>query len=221
MFKGPHLFCLKDHAPFKILFYYTCLMNELDPFIEHIQKRVTLSPAELAELVAAFKPKHIKKKQLIIQPDFIAKHRTYVLQGALRSYVIDHEGIDRTIQFAIEDWWISDTNSYIYQKPATMFVVALEDSVILQIDYEAEQRLKQANHLFETFFRIGAERTAAFHQRRIITALTRTAEERYSDFLETYPSVAQRLPQYAIASYLGMTTEFLSKIRNHKVRKKS
>jgi CRP-like cAMP-binding protein len=195
-------------------------MNELDPFIEHIQKRVTLSPAEMEEFVAAFKLKRVKKKQFLIQPDFTDKHRNFVLQGALRSYVIDQEGIDRTIQFAIEDWWISDLNSYTYQKPATMFVVALEDSLILQIDHETEQRLKQANHRFETFFRIGAERTAAFHQRRIITALTRTAEERYSDFLETYPSIAQRLPQYAIASYLGMTTEFLSKIRNHKVRKK-
>ncbi|MDN5284879.1 MAG: putative transcriptional regulator, Crp/Fnr family [Mucilaginibacter sp.] len=196
-------------------------MNELNLFIEHVQKRVTLSPVELDEFVAAFKLKRIKKKQFLIQPDFTDKHRNFVLQGALRSYVIDQEGIDRTIQFAIEDWWISDLNSYTYQRPATMFVVALEDSLILQIDYETEQRLKQANHLFETFFRIGAERTAAFHQRRIITALTRTAEERYNDFLETYPSVAQRLPQYAIASYLGMTTEFLSKIRNRKVRKKS
>lgn len=196
-------------------------MNKLDPFIQHIQKRVSLSPDEMVEMTGAFKLKEIKKKQFIIQPDFVTRHRTYVVSGALRSYVIDDDGVDHTIQFAVDDWWVSDINSYLYQKPATMFVVALEDSTILQIDFETEQRLKQANHKYETFFRIGAERTAAFHQRRIISSLTRTAEERYNDFLEAYPSVAQRLPQYTIASYLGMTTEFLSKIRNNKVRRKS
>ncbi|QMW02249.1 Crp/Fnr family transcriptional regulator [Spirosoma foliorum] len=196
-------------------------MDALDPFIRHIQARVALTDEELQELLAAFKLKKVKKKQFIIQPDFVATHRSYVLQGALRSYVVDQSGAEHTIQFALEDWWISDYNSYLYQKPATLFVVALEDSTLVQIDYENEQRLKAANHKFETFFRIGAERTAAYHQRRIISALTRTAEERYTDFLEAYPTAAQRLPQYAIASYLGMTTEFLSKIRHDKVKRKS
>jgi CRP-like cAMP-binding protein len=100
-----------------------------------------------------------------------------------------------------------------------MFIVALEDSEVLQIDFKSEQELKKSNHKFETFFRSAAERTAAFHQRRIISALTRTAEERYNDFVATYPSVVQRLPQYVLASYLGMTTEFLSKIRNQKLKK--
>ncbi len=197
------------------------IMTEMDHFKQYVLKRVAMLPEELAEIAAAFKLKKIKKKQFIIQPDFVARHRTFVIKGALRSYVIDKDGTDHTIQFALEDWWVSDYNSYTYQKPATMFVTALEDSVILQIDFETEQKLKQANHTFETFFRIGAERTAAYHQRRIIAALTRTAEERYKDFMETYSTAAQRLPQYAIASYLGMTTEFLSKIRNNKLKKKT
>jgi len=195
-------------------------MSEQDLFIKYINRAVSLSPEELTEFLAAFQLKKIKKKQFVIQPEFTAKYRTFVLQGSFRSYVIDQDGVDHTIQFAVEDWWISDINSYLYQKPATMFVVALEDSTVLQIDFEAEKRLKQANHRFETFFRTAAERTAAFHQRRIVSSLTRTAEERYDDFLESYPSVAQRLPQYALASYLGMTREFLSKIRNNKVKKK-
>jgi len=196
-------------------------MSEINAFVEYIEKAVTLSPEELAEFLHCFKLKKLKKKQFIIQPGFTARHRTYVLNGALRAYIIDDAGIDHTIQFAVDGWWVSDYNSYIYQKPASMFVVALEDSTVLQIDYETEQQLKASNHKFETFFRIGAERTAAYHQRRIISALTRNAEERYNDFMDTYPSVAGRLPQYAIASYLGMTTEFLSKIRNKKLKKKS
>lgn len=196
-------------------------MDTLDPFIRQIQARVALTDEELQEMLAAFKLKKVKKKQFIIQPDFVAAHRNYVVQGALRSYVVDQNGVEHTVQFALEDWWISDYNSYLYQKPATLFVVAIEDSTLVQIDYATEQRLKASNHKFETFFRIGAERTAAYHQRRIVSALTRTAEERYNEFLEAYPTAAQRLPQYAIASYLGMTTEFLSKIRHDKVKRKS
>jgi hypothetical protein len=100
-----------------------------------------------------------------------------------------------------------------------MFVVALEDSIVAHMEFEKERALKKSQHIFETFFRMGADRTAAFHQRRIISSLTRSAEERYDDFMETYPSVAQRLPQYALASYLGMTTQFLSKIRNKNAKK--
>lgn len=194
-------------------------MNDIVFFEQHVLRRVAMSPEELSEFISAFKLKKIKKRQFLVQPDFIAGHRTFVLNGAFRSYVVDQETNEHTIQFAIEDWWISDLNSYTYQKPATMFVAALEDSLVLQIDYAAEQKLKQANHKYETFFRIGAERTSAFHQRRIISTLTRTAEQRYNEFLETYPQVIQRLPQYMIASYLGMTTQFLSKIRNSLTKK--
>lgn len=196
------------------------VMDEFEQFREHVRKRISLEEGILEIFVQAFREKVIKKKQFIIQPDFRAMYRTYVIHGAFRSYVIDKEGIDHTIQFAVDDWWISDINSYVYQRPATMFVVALEDSSVLQIDHETEQRLKAAHHGIETFFRIGAERTAAFHQRRIISSLTMTAEERYNSFIETYPDVVQRLPQYAVASYLGMTTQFLSQIRNKRVRKK-
>jgi CRP-like cAMP-binding protein len=195
-------------------------MEERDHFKKFIYGRVKMSPEELDELASAFNTRKVKKKQFIAQPGFIVRQRTFVVQGAFRSYVVDGDGIEHTIQFAVEDWWISDINSYQYQKPATMFIVALEDSIILQIDYEAEQRIKLANHKFETFFRIGAERTAAYHQRRIISTLTQTAEERYNEFVATYPNVAQRLPQYALASYLGMTKEFLSRIRNKKTGRK-
>lgn len=196
------------------------VMDEYEIFRQHILKKVALTPEEMTALLDSFKLKKVKKRQFIIQPDFRASHRNYVAQGAFRSYVVGQDGEDHTIQFAIEDWWISDYNSYTYQRPATMFVVALEDSTILQIDFETEQRLKARYHRIETFFRIGAERTAAYHQRRIISALTQSAEQRYNAFLQTYPDAAQRLPQYAVASYLGMTTQFLSQIRNNRAGKK-
>lgn len=196
-------------------------MTNENRIIEYISRTVKLTDDEDATFSAAFREKKIKKRQFIVQPDFIVKSRNYVLEGAFRAYVVDDKGQDSTIAFAIEDWWITDYNSYILQKPATMFVVALEDSTILEISYEEEQALKQANHKFETFFRIRAERTAAFMQQRIISNLTQTAEERYENFISKYPQIVQKVPQYALASYLGMTTEFLSRIRNKKVPKKS
>jgi CRP-like cAMP-binding protein len=171
--------------------------------------------------IEPFKEKFVKKRQYIIQPDFTARHRNFVVKGALRGFIICKDGHDHTIQFAIESWWISDYNSYIYQKPATMFVTAVEDSLVLQLDYEEECRLKEKHHLYERFFRIMGEKGTAFMQKRIITNLTQDAESRYNHFMDKYGKIALRMPQYALASYLGMTTEYLSKLRNNKVGRKS
>lgn len=184
----------------------------------YASKLVDLSPEELTVFTAAFKEIKVKKRQFLVQPDFVAKYRYFVLKGALRAYVVGEEGQDHTVQLAIEDWWISDYNSYMFQQPASMFVMAVEDSILLQISFEDEQKLKASNYKFETFFRILAERSVAFMQKRVITSLTQTAEQRYDAFLEKYPAMVNRFPQYVIASYLGMTTEFLSRIRNQKLR---
>src|ERR1700743_827361 len=126
---------------------------------EYVQKLVELTEEELKLFKAPFREVKIKKRQFIVQPGFVAKHRYFVLKGALRAYVVGDEGEEHTIQLAIEEWGISDYNSYIYQQPANMFVIALEDCVLLQISFEEEQKLKTLNHKFETFFRIIAERS--------------------------------------------------------------
>ncbi len=182
--------------------------------IDHISKHVSLSAEETNEIAEAFQIQFVKKRQFIVQPGFTARNRYFVYQGALRNYLICKEGQDHTIQFALEDWWITDYNSYIYQEEATMFLVALEDSIVLKIDFEVEKRLKALNHKYETFFRIIAENSFAFAQRRVISNLTQTAEVRYRQFTDKYPKITQRVPQYALASYLGVTTEYLSRLRN-------
>jgi CRP-like cAMP-binding protein len=193
--------------------------QEFELLSNHILKRVPLSEEELAFMLAQFKLTRIKKRQFIVQPGFTAKQRNFVYEGSFRAYVVIDNGEDHTIQFAIEDWWITDYNSYYNGEPATMFVIALEDSVILQLSRENEDMLKKANHKYETFFRISAERAQAFHFRQFITNLTQTAEYRYENFLEKYPKIVNRVPQYALASYLGMTTEYLSKLRNKRTTK--
>ena len=196
-------------------------MTSQDKIIDYIKNIVVITEDEALQFATSFKEIKIKRRQFIIQPEFVAKCRYFVVHGAVRAYVIDNDGQEHTIQLAIEEWWISDYNSYMFQQPASMFVMALEDCVLLQISFEDEQKLKSINHKFETFFRIIAERAAAFMQRRIISNLTKSAEERYDLFLEKYPKMAFRFPQYVIASYLGMTTQFLSKIRNQKTNGKS
>ncbi|BAV07315.1 cAMP-binding domain of CRP or a regulatory subunit of cAMP-dependent protein kinases [Filimonas lacunae] len=196
-------------------------MTAQDYLKQHILKRTAFSEEELEVFTQAFKLMKVKKRQFIVQPEFVAKHRYYVTEGCFRAYVIGEEGQEHTIQFAIDDWWISDYNSYIFQQPASMFVMALEESTVLQIDYETELQLKKSNHHFETFFRILAEGTAAHMARRVIINLTQTAEQRYEGFMERYPLVARRVPQYALASYLGMTTEYLSRLRNKRTSRKS
>src|ERR1700761_4106762 len=195
--------------------------DSYEMILAYIERSVALSEDEKNAFTACFKEVRVVKRQMIIQPGFTAKSRYFVVKGAWRAYVVGEEGQDHTIQLAIEEWWISDYNSYIFQQPASMFVVAMEDSLLLQLTHEQESRLKAANHKFETFFRILAERSVAFMQRRIITNLTHSAEERYELFTEKYPSMVFRFPQYVVASYLGMSTEFLSKIRNQRVRPKS
>jgi CRP-like cAMP-binding protein len=193
-------------------------MTEIQSLQNQLIEKHSFTEKEADFFVSHFTERKVKKRQFIIQPDFIAKYRVYVVQGTFKAYVIGNDGQENTISLAMDGWWISDPNSYIYQQPATMFVEALEDSLILQLDFENEQILKSHSHKFETFFRTVAERGLAFMQRRLIASLTLAAEERYEQFAEKYPDFLQRVPQFAIASYLGMTTQYLSRIRKNQTK---
>jgi CRP-like cAMP-binding protein len=193
-------------------------MIEVKSLQNELIRKHSFTEKEAEFFISHFTERKVKKRQFIIQPDFIAKYRVYVVQGTFKAYVIGNDGQENTISLAMDGWWISDPNSFIYQQPATMFVEALEDSLILQLDFENEQRLKSHSHKFETFFRTVAERGLAFMQRRLIASLTLTAEKRYEQFAEKYPDFLKRVPQFSIASYLGMTTQYLSRIRKKQTK---
>lgn len=188
-------------------------MTEYEPILNNIKKYVALNNEDEEQFISIIRETHVKKRQFIVQPGFVCSHQTYVVKGAFRSYFVNDEGIDHTIQFAIDDWFISDFNSYISQKPASLFIEALENSIIHQIGYNEVEQLCAKNQKFEHFFRVVAQKSFAFSQRRVLSNLNKTAEERYLEFQSMYPDIIQRVPQYALASYLGMTPEFLSKIR--------
>jgi CRP-like cAMP-binding protein len=196
-------------------------MEALDTISQYVARHIQLTGKEQEYFLSLLRITRVKKKQFIVQPDFICKYRTYVFSGAMRAYLVDDKGQDHTIAFAIDDWWITDYNSFIFQQPATLFVEALEDATLIQIDYNTEQLLMETVPKFERFFRIITERSFAFLQQRMLSNLSKSAEERYEEFLHKYPAIVQKVPQYALASYLGMSTEYLSKLRNNKVAKKT
>lgn len=188
-------------------------MSNYQNILNNIKRYVSLTEDDEQQFSAIVRTTTIKRRQFIVQPNFICTHQTYVLKGTLRSYFVNEEGIEHTIQFAIEDWFISDFNSYLNQEPASLFVEALENSIVQQIAYEDVEKLCDNNPKFERFFRLVAQKSFAFSQRRVLSNLGKSAEERYLEFYNLYPSIVQRVPQYALASYLGMSPEFLSKIR--------
>src|SRR5476651_2404078 len=194
-------------------------MNEFSPVIECVSRYVALTDDEINHFVTFLKITKVKRRQFIVQPGFVCRNKSYVVKGAFRAYLVDNEGKEHTLAFAIEDWWISDYSSLIYQEPATLFVEALEDSVLIQVNYDDEQTFLKEIPKLEKFERIITQRSLAFQQKRLLSTFTKTAEQRYDEFISKYAAVAQRVPQYALASYLGFSTEYLSKIRNRKASK--
>lgn len=194
-------------------------VNQYQNIIDHISRYVHLDEHEQKQLISIIRTTRVKKRQFIDQPGFISSFRNYVYQGAFRSYLIDNEGKDHTIQIALEDWFISDFYSYITQTPATLYVEALEDSIIFQMKYEDIEGLCKEIHSLSEYFRITTERAFAYSRKRALANLSMTAEERYLDLLNRYPEMIQRIPQKIIASYLGMTPEFMSKIRARLAKK--
>ncbi len=194
-------------------------MEEFLPIVNYVSKFIELTQEEKLFFVSLLRIRKVRKKQFIGQPDFVSRYRSYIVAGAMRAYLIDNKGNEHTIAIAIEDWWIGDFTSYIFQIPATYFVEALEDSVLIELDYDSEQKLLEANPKFEKFFRKVLERLVAALQQRLLSNLSKSAEQRYDEFAIKYPQLLNRIPQYILASYLGFTTEFLSKIRNRKVKK--
>jgi CRP-like cAMP-binding protein len=190
------------------------IAEQYQKLFENIGRYVSLTDNEQQQLMAILRTTRVKKRQLIDQPGFTSSYRNYVVKGSFRSYFIDNEGKEHTVQIALEDWFVSDFYSYITQSPASLYVEALEDSIILQMQYdEIEGLCKEIHHLSE-YFRITTERAFAFSRQRALANLSMTAEERYLDLLARYPNMNQRVSQKVIASYLGMTPEFMSKIKS-------
>ena len=191
-------------------------MSAYSSILNNISRYVVLSTEEQQRLTSIIKTSEVKKKQYIIQPGLVCHSRSYIVKGAFKVYYLDDSGKEHTVSIGVEDWFVTDFYSYINQTPAMNYAEALEDSIIMQMSNEEIEPLCKEIHALSEYFRLTTEKAFAFSRRRVISNISKTAEERFDEYLEKYPHIVNRVPQYVLASYLGMTPEFLSKIRKHK-----
>lgn len=185
--------------------------------LKNIKKHICLTEEETSFFTSLITSKNLPKKTLILEAGQDCRYLSYVGTGALRSYYIDKDGKESTIMFAIADWWITDMYCYLNKKPAMMHIETLEQSIIFQISRRNFDELLEKVPNFEKFFRILMQNAYTREQLRIMENLSSTAEERYHSFLNKYPQIVKKVTQRQIASYLGITPEFLSTIKKPKI----
>lgn len=181
--------------------------------IESLKQYVPLTENEQQLIVACLRERRVKKGQFLVHEGAVSRCTNFVNEGSVRTYFIDLNGQEHIVQFAIEGWWISDLNSFIQQVPATFNVQAIEDSMILELPFESLERLYAQIPMLERYFRIITQRAFVAFQQRVVQNISMTAEERYLAFQEKYPKIELRIPQRLVASYLGISAEFLSKLK--------
>lgn len=189
-------------------------MTKIQALLDYIAKHISLTEEEQKTLLSKVKTRKFLKGQYVVQQGDVCKHENFVLSGCLKTFYIDQEGQEHIVMFAIEGWWTSDLGSFISQTPADFNVQCLENSEVAQIAFEDLETLYLEIPKLERFFRIIIQKGFASSLKRIVNNFALPAKERYLKFREQYPQIEQRVPQYMIASYLGMTKEFLSKIRS-------
>ena len=180
--------------------------------LQNIGKHISLNEEEKEQIVSFFKLKKLKKKQFLLHEGDTQKQAAFVTAGCLRSYSIDKNGFEHVLQFAPPGWWIGDMRSYINQQPGILSIDAIDDSDILLVLKTDLDKLYLAVPKLERLFRILSENSLATYQHRLIDNLSLSAMERYNNFCRLYPSLIEYLPQKQIASYIGVTPEFLSKM---------
>ena len=187
----------------------------MDNLILHLRESITVTNDEVDIISKSFKIKTLKKKEILLFKGDVSSHMRFISKGCLGSYYMDEELREHIIQFGIENWWINDLYSYLTKSPARQFIQALENSVILQIHRDTLNALFDQVPAIERFFRFKFEKAYVALQDRAINTMSKSSEERYSDFRSKYRDIEQRVPQYMIASYLGITPEFLSTLRKN------
>lgn len=185
----------------------------IKPLIDYFEKFLPLNEEEKSFVEEVFKERNIKRRQFILQEGDICMFNSFVVEGCFKMYMVDDNGKEHNLQFAVENWWIGDIGSFHSEEPSKLYIEALENSIILQINKEDQLKLFVDHPKFNRIFRVFTENALVGAQRRILQNISSTAEERYLDFLKRHPYFFNRISNVQIASYLGVTPEFLSTIR--------
>jgi CRP-like cAMP-binding protein len=189
-------------------------------FFKHVNEKVSLTDKELQIIKTFFTPKKLRKKQYLLQEGDICKYMAFVEKGLLRSYNVDEKGFEHMIQFAWEGWWIADTYSFLSGEPAAYNIDALEEGELLLISLPNFEEMMLQVPKMERYFRILFQNNIISKERRLLSSISYSAEEKYLKLTETNPELVQRIPQNLIASYLGITAETLSRIRKNLMQRK-
>ena len=185
-----------------------------EPLLSYFDRLIPLNTEEKELVRAKFHPRLFRKRQFVLQEGDVCTQFNFVVRGCLRTYKIDEKGNTHILQFATENYWINDLGSFHGVKPSTLNIDALEDTVVLQISRDDLISLYKAAPKFDRIFRVLVENGFIRLQERLLQNISSTAEERYQSFLELYPHLNNRLSQVQIAAFLGVTPEFLSRLRN-------
>lgn len=194
-------------------------MPSFDVLRAYLEARASFSEDDMAIVRDHFVPATLPAGEFLQRAGEVARHAAFVATGCLRSYVIDPNGKEHVVQFAPETWWLADAPSLMTGTPSQYFIDAVEDSELLLIDPPSQQQLVDRVPGYAASLRTGLQRHSAAKDQRIVTSLTMTAEERYLEFIGRYPSLTQRVPQWMVASYLGVSPETISRIRKNLSRK--
>jgi len=183
-------------------------------FISYINKYVTLTAEEETLLLSKVSYRKYLKGQFVVQQGDVCKYSGFVISGCTRTFYVNEDGEEHIVMFSIEDWWASEIGSFVTQSPSDYNVQCIENTELIQLSYIDQEELFKAIPKLERFFRLILERAFVASQKRIVRSFSLTAKDQYLQFKIQYPEVEQRIPQYMVASYLGISKEFLSKIKN-------
>ncbi len=186
--------------------------------IKNVNRHIVLNENELLFFLSRLKKKKIDRKSLILTQGQLCEYIYFVESGALRAFYLGEAGKESTVMFAVKDWWVTDMYCFINEKPAMLTIEAIEDSLVYQLKKSDLDDLYVKIPQFERLFRVLMQNAYIREQLRVIENLSLSAEERYAIFVNKYPEVAHKVKQKQIASYLGITAEFLSMIKNKKAK---
>jgi CRP/FNR family transcriptional regulator, anaerobic regulatory protein len=185
--------------------------------LSHIKRYVQLSAQEEQLLCDTVELIRLKKKQVLLEPGKLCRGNYFVLKGCLRQYFVNSKLNEQIIQFGLENWWIADQDSLLNRQPTTTCIQAIEESEVLLLPESKQALLFEQIPRLESYFRMMMQKAFVASQRRIGFIFNQTEEERYRYFAKLYPDFLQRVPQYMLASYLGFTPQFLSRLRAKKI----
>ena len=187
--------------------------------LKNIAKHVTLTPQEEERVLSLTEVQTFKSKTVLLKANEVCTQSYFVTKGILRSYTVDENAVEHVVTFACPEWWIADMYSYLSQRPGQLFIEVNEDAEVIILTKENQEHLYAEIPKMERFFRILIENSLIANQQRLINNLTFTAEARFDKFSKKFHEILPFLPQKQIASYIGVTPEFFSKMKSRMLRK--